>query len=174
MLISDTMCAALNQQIGHEFGASLQYVALAAHFDRLTLPMLAAHYYRQADEERSHALRFVHYIVETGGRVEVPAVPAPKSRFDTAEEAAKAALDHEMGVTKQIAALVDLAVKEQDRIAENMLQWFLSEQLEEVHSARSLLSVVQRAGEDGLLQVEDYLARRRERSASAPAPESNG
>ena len=78
MLISQEMTAALNQQIGNEFSASLQYVAIAAHFDSESLPELAAHFYRQADEERAHAMRFVKYVLDAGGRVEIPTIPTSK------------------------------------------------------------------------------------------------
>ena len=159
MLISDKMNAAINEQIGREFAASLQYVAIAAYFDADSLPALAAHFYRQADEERAHAMRFVNYGVDAGGKVTIPAVPAPKSDFASAEEAVKLSLDWEFAVTKQINALADLAVKETDHITHNFLQWFVTEQLEEVSSMETLLSIVRRAGSDGLLFVEDYLAR---------------
>ena len=102
MLISNPMNAALNQQIGYEFGASLQYVAIAAHFDSESLPELARHYYRQAEEERGHAMRIVKFVVDAGGRVEVPTIPAPQSRFGTTEEAVKKALEGEITVTQEI------------------------------------------------------------------------
>ena len=159
MLISDPMNAALNAQIGHEFGASLQYVAIAAYFDRDNLPELAAHFYRQADEEWMHAMKFVNYAVDTGGKVVIPTIPAPQSEFKTADEAVQLSLNWEMTVTQQINGLVDLAVKERDHTTENFLQWFVTEQLEEVSSMDRLLSIVRRAGETGLLFVEDYLAR---------------
>ena len=47
---------------------------------------------------------------------------------------------------------------ENDYITINFLQWFLTEQLEEVSSMDNLLKIVQR-GADNLLQVEEYLAR---------------
>lgn len=159
MLISQQMNTAINEQIGREFGASLQYVAIAAHFDSESLPQLAKHFYRQAEEEREHAMRFVRYVLDAGGRVVIPAVAAPKSRFSSAEEAVKLSLEGEEGVTKQIGALVNLALKEADHTTENSLQWFVAEQLEEVSSMERLLSIVRRAGEGGLLFVEDYLAR---------------
>jgi len=158
MLISEKMNAALNEQVGHEFGASLQYVAIAAYFDSDNLPELAAHFYRQAEEERDHAMRFVNYVVDAGGKVALPAVPAPKSGFASAEEAVKLSVDWELTVTKQINALVDLAIKETDHTTQNFLQWFVTEQLEEVSSMERLLSMIRRAGSN-LLFVEDYLAR---------------
>ncbi len=158
MLISDKMNAALNEQIGHEFGASLQYVAIAAYFDSDNLPELAAHFYQQADEERMHAMRFVNYVVDAGGKVALPAIPAPKGGFASAEEAVQLSVEWEVTVTKQINGLVDLAVKEADHITENFLHWFVTEQLEEVSSMERLLSLIRRAGAN-LLFVEDYLAR---------------
>src|SRR5687768_11390894 len=87
MLISADVNTALNEQIGHEFAASVQYVAIAAHFECEGLPQLARHFYRQAVEERDHAMRFVKYIVDADGRVEIPAIPAPRARFASAEDA---------------------------------------------------------------------------------------
>src|SRR5262245_47831556 len=78
MLISETLEAALNRQIGREMGASLQYLAIAAHFDRQSLKQLARFFYRQADEERAHALKFLHFVVDAGGTVTLPAIAAPK------------------------------------------------------------------------------------------------
>jgi ferritin len=159
MLISKKINDAINQQIGNEFGASLQYVAIAAHFDNEALPVLAAHFYRQAAEERDHAMKFVKFVVETGGQVLIPAVAAPKAKFKSAEEAVKLSLDWEVEVTHQIHKLVELAKKESNYTTDNFLQWFVEEQLEEVSSMDNLLKVIQRAGESGLLRVEEHLAR---------------
>jgi hypothetical protein len=70
MLISGEMNAAINEQIGYEFAAMLQSVAIATYFDGEELPMLVGHFYRQAEEERAHALRFVTYVVDAGGAVQ--------------------------------------------------------------------------------------------------------
>jgi len=159
MLISQKMNTAINEQVGREFGAFFQYIAIAASFDAQSLPRLAKHFYRQADEERDHAMRFVHYVVEAGGSAALPAVAAPKGVFASAEEVVKLSLDWEEEVTRQIHNLVTLAVTERDYTTQNFLQWFVDEQLEEVSSMSALLSVVRRAGEGHLLLVEQYLAR---------------
>ncbi len=158
MLISKKLNATINEQVGHEFSAMLQYVAIATYFDGEALPRLAAHFYRQADEERQHAMRLVHYLVEAGGTVTIPATPGAKSGFKSAEEAVKLSLDQELTVTRQINALMDQAIKENDHAAQIMLNWFVTEQIEEVSSMDSLLRMVQRAGESGLLFVEQFLA----------------
>jgi ferritin len=159
MIISAKMAKAINEQIGREFGASLQYVAIATHFDSESLPRLAKHFYGQAEEEREHAMRFVKYLVDAGAKVAIPNVDGPKSEFATAEECVKLSLRWEEAVTKQIHALMDLAVKESDHTTQQTLQWFVEEQLEEISSMDRLLSVVRRAGEGQLLLVEDFLAR---------------
>jgi len=158
MLISKELEDAMNAQIGAEFGASLQYINIATYFDADSLPQLAAFFYRQAEEETMHAMKFAHYIVEAGGQVRVPAVDKPKYDFQSAREAAQAALNWEVEVTRQINALMDLAIKQNDHIGQEFLRWFVSEQLEEVSTMDTLLTVVGRAG-DNMLWVEDYLAR---------------
>jgi ferritin len=158
MVISEDMNAALNEQIGHEFGAMLQYVGIATYFDGEGLPRLAQHFYRQAEEERAHAMRFVHYIVEAGGTVAIPAIPESKSKFKSAEKAVQLSLDQEKTVTQQINTLMDQAIAANDHATRGMLEWFVAEQLEEVSSMETLLRMVQRAGESGLLFVEASLA----------------
>jgi bacterioferritin B len=167
MLISQKMNAAINEQIGNEFAASLQYVAIASHFAGEGLSELATKFYRQADEERDHAMRFVRYVVDAGGKVAIPAIPAPKAQFKSVEEAVRLSLEWEQTVTKQVNGLVQLAIKESDYIAQNFLGWFVNEQLEEVSSMDNLLKVVQRAGDKNLLYVESYLARHQGPAAEA-------
>jgi bacterioferritin B len=164
MLLSRAMNEQINAQIGHEFGASMQYVNIAGYFDGAALPVLSAHFLKQADEERQHAMKFVGYVLDAGGTVAVPAIPAPRAEFASAEEAVALALEWELTVTKQISALLDRASSERDYVAHDFLGWFAREQLEEVSSMETLLKMIQRAGEPGLLQVENALAQGRMRA----------
>ena len=149
---------ALNEQIGHEFAASQQYVAIAAYYDAETLPQLAAFFYRQAVEERNHAMMIVQFVLDSDLQVTIPGVEAPRTDFGDATEPVSLALEQEKRVTEQIVALVALAREEGHLVGEQFLHWFLQEQREEVSSMSDLLATVQRAG-DNLLLVEDYLAR---------------
>lgn len=158
MLISKTVNKAINQQIGNELGAFLQYVSIASYFAHEGLLELSAFFHQQADEEREHGMRFVRYVVDCGGRVEIPAIAAPKNVFQNVVEAVDLSLKWETEVTGQINQLVELAVKENDHITQNFLQWFLREQLEETSTMDTLLKVAQRAG-DSVLLVEDFVAR---------------
>lgn len=170
-IASETLVKALNQQIANEMGASLQYVVTAAYFDSETLPELAKFFYLQGEEEREHAMKFVRFVVDVGGRVDIPAVPAPRARFGSAEEAVGLALEWEQQVTQQIYGLVEIANADGNHIARRFLDWFVDEQLEEMSTMSGLLQVVKRAGKDRLIFVEDYLARRG-RPHAAAGPES--
>jgi ferritin len=150
---------ALNAQIANEFGASQQYVAIAAWYDAETLPQLAAHFYRQAVEERNHAMMLVQYLLDAGERVVIPGVEAPTNEFADPVAPVALALAQEQRVTEQISALVELAREERNRIGEQFLQWFLKEQLEEMSSMSALLRTVERANAVNILLAEDYLAR---------------
>lgn len=169
-LASEKLIAAFNAQIGHEMGASLQYISIAAYFDSEALPQLAQFYYRQSEEEREHAMKFVKFVLDVGGSVQIPDVPAPKSGFGSAEKAVVLSLESEERVTQQIYELVEIAKEERNHIAQQFLHWFVEEQLEEVGTMTSLLQVVRRAGPEGLLHVEDYLARNKSPLDSAAAP----
>jgi ferritin len=160
--------AAVNEQIGHEFAASQQYIAIAVYYDSETLPQLAAHFYRQAVEERNHAMILVQYLLDAGESVEIPGVDAPKTQFEDAAAPVALALEQERTVTQQIAALVELARNENDFVGEQFLHWFLQEQREEVASMSELLAVVKRASESNILLVEDYLARNAVGDQGAP------
>src|SRR6478735_732496 len=98
MLTIKKVINAINEQIGYEFSASLQYYAIASHFAAEALPQLSQHFFRQAEEEKGHALRFMKYVVDAGGRVAIPAIDAPKSKFKSAEKAVKLSLDQEVKV----------------------------------------------------------------------------
>ena len=157
MLISKALVKAFNQQIGHEFGASMQYLSIAGHFHQRQLKLLAKLFFDQADEEKQHAMKFVKYVFDTKGSLQIPATPAPTATFASADAAVEAALKWEHEVTAQIKGLMDLAIKESDYLASNFLQWFVDEQLEEVVKMDNLLGVIRQAGERNLIMVEAYL-----------------
>jgi bacterioferritin B len=150
---------ALNEQVANEFGASQQYVAIAVYYDAETLPQLAAHFYRQALEERNHALMIVQYLLDSNADVVIPGVTAPRTDFADAVAPVALALEQERTVTEQIKALSALAREEDELGGEQFLGWFLKEQREEVSSMSDLLAVVERAAASNLLLAEEYLSR---------------
>ena len=153
-----TFADALNAQVRNEFAASQQYVAVAVYYDSENLPQLAAHFYRQAVEERNHALMMVQYLLDADEAVAIPGVEPPQTGFPGAVAPVALALEQEKKVTDQIVELVKLARSEGELVGEQFLHWFLQEQREEVASMTELLAVVER-GKDNLLQVEEHVAR---------------
>ena len=149
---------ALNEQIAYEFAASQQYIAIAVHYEAESLPQLAAHFYRQAVEERNHAMMMVQYLVDADEPVRIPGVAEPQTAFDNPKAPVALAVEQEKRVTEQIVALVGLAREEGNLVGEQFLHWFLQEQREEVSSMSHLLATLDRAG-DNLLLVEELLAR---------------
>jgi ferritin len=150
---------AVNDQIGYEFGASQQYIAIAVYYDSETLPQLATHFYRQSVEERNHAMMLVQFLLDADQPVKIPGVEAPKTDFKSAVQPVALALEQEKRVTSQITALAALARDEGDLVGEQFLHWFLQEQREEVASMSDLLKLVERATESNLLLAEESLAR---------------
>ena len=148
----------LNEQIGHEFAASQQYLAIAVYYDDETLPRLAAFFYQQALEERNHALMMVQYLLDAGTAAPIPGIAGPRNEFGDVVEPVALALEQERRVTDQINALTAIARQEGDYTSEQFMQWFIKEQIEEVASMNDLLRVVERARDNPLL-AEEYLAR---------------
>jgi len=162
----------LREQVGHEFDAQQQYIAIAVFFDGWDLPQLARHYYRQAIEERNHAMMIVQYMLDRDLPVAIPAGGPVRNDFDDVVTPIALALAQEKQVTEQIEAIFQAARTEGDPLGEQFLLWFLKEQVEEVASASTLLTVAQRAGTN-LFDLENYVAREQtavsEESVDAPA-----
>jgi ferritin len=149
---------ALNEQVAHEFAASQQYVAVAVHYDRQTLPRLAAFFYAQAVEERGHAMKMVQYLMDQDAEVVIPPVAGPRNGFGDIVEPIEVALAQEKVVTEQITRLARIARETGDYQSEQFVQWFLKEQVEEVSTMGDLLTTVRRS-EANPLWVEEFLAR---------------
>jgi bacterioferritin B len=149
---------ALNKQIANEFSASQQYIAAAVYYDAETMPQFASFFYRQAVEERNHAMIMVQYLLDTEQEVRIPAVDGPETRFTDFVGPVSMALEQEKRVTDEINELFGLARENADYQGEQFMQWFIREQIEEVRTMTDLLHVAQRAKDDPL-HGEEYLAR---------------
>ncbi len=172
---AEAFAAQLNEQIGHEFAAHQQYVACAIHYDAETLPQLARFFYRQALEEREHAMMMVQYLLDADAPVVIPGVAAPQSAFSDIVEPVALALAQEKRVTEQINALAATARAEGDYASEQFVQWFIKEQIEEVATMSDLLRVVTRSQSDPMT-IEDYLVREHpaEEASDPTAPRPAG
>ena len=155
---ADTFVTRLNEQIGKEFAAHQQYVAIAVHYDAETLPQLARFFYRQALEERGHAMMMIQYLVDADAEVIVPGVAAPQTAFADIVAPVALALEQEKRVTQQINGLAAAAREAGDFTSEQFTQWFIKEQVEEVATMSDLLRVVERSKDDPM-DIENFMAR---------------
>ncbi len=157
--LSDKMVDELNAQLGRELLAANTYLAMAVHLDARSLKELSAFYYEQAEEERQHAMKFLHYLLQANAHPVIPALAEPKAAFDNIEQIAELSLAYEQDVTRCIHELVDLALQEKDHTTNRFLQWFVEEQLEEEATFNELLDVVRQS--ENLLLVEQYVFRKK-------------
>ncbi|MGW6443606.1 ferritin [Lentzea sp. NPDC055074] len=165
----------LRTQVGNEFSASQQYIALAVWFDNEDLPRLASHFYKQALEERNHAMMIVQFLMDNDIPVAIPGVAAPLTEFKSPRDLVALALTQEQQVTDQIIALAKAAREEGDYIGEQFMQWFLKEQVEEVSSMKTLLTIMDRA-DGNMFYVETFLTRESvgDEGADSGAPTAAG
>jgi ferritin len=166
---------ALNEQVAAEFGASHQYVAVAVHYEAHTLPQLAGFFYRQAVEERGHALMMIKYLLDTSAPVRLSEIAAPEQDFADHIAPIKLALEQERAVSGQISQLFEIARAEGDYLSEQFVQWFLKEQVEEEATMSELLEVAERV-RDLPMTLEEYIAREKpgQVAADPSAPEAAG
>src|SRR4029450_5885491 len=162
---------ALNEQVANEFAASHQYVAIAAHYESQTLPQLAGFFYRQAVEERGHAMMMIKYLLDTDAPVGLREVAAPETSFADHISPIRLALDQEKTVSGQISELFKVARDEGDYLSEQFVQWFLKEQVEEVATMTELLDVAERV-RDLPMTLEEDIARAHPGGAGDHGPSS--
>ncbi len=130
---------AINDQIKKEASSSQFYLAMASWSENNGLNGTAKFLYAQSDEERFHMLKLVKFVNERGGRAIIPSIEQPPIEFDNLTKIFELLLEHEIMVTESINELVDICLQEKDYSTHNFVQWYVSEQLEEEASARSIL-----------------------------------
>jgi len=162
-MIGKAVQDAMNEQINKELYSSYLYLSMAAYFENKNLPGFANWMRAQADEEREHAMKFYDFILETGGRVQLKAIEAPKTDWGSNLEVAEEVAAHEAKVTASIYSLYELALKEKDYPAQVMLQWFITEQVEEEKNAVEIVASLKmiEARETAVLQLDHRLSKRR-------------
>ena len=155
---SDAFIQKMNDQIGHEFSAEQQYIAIAVHYDAQSLPRLASLFYKQAVEERNHALMMVKYLLDRDAAVKIPGIAEPRNDFGDVTEAIALSLEQEKRVGDEIEALAQTARDEKDYYSEQFMFWFLKEQVEEVAKMSTLLQVAERERTNPS-RIEDFIVR---------------
>lgn len=162
-MIGKKLEKALNEQIREELGSAYLYLAMAAHFAAEGWDGMAGWMRIQAQEEQGHAMRIFDHLVERGGRVRLHSLAEPEASWASPLAAFQAAYRHEQHITACIAALVELAQDEKDHAAAAMLQWFVTEQVEEEDQAIRAVQLLERVGSEGrgLVIADRELGQRR-------------
>lgn len=169
-MISQELNDAMNEQMKNEFFSAYLYMAMAGYFESEDLPGFASWMRAQALEEMTHGERFFRFLCDAQGRTHLQPIEEPKNDFASPLEAFQYGLEHERFVTERINKLMDMARDQSNHAAQIMLQWFVSEQVEEESSFSLIVRKLERIGDDGrgLLMLDDELGAR---AFSAPAEE---
>jgi ferritin len=168
-MLSEKVLKALNDQITKEFHSAYLYMAMSAYFEGENLPGFAKWMRLQAQEESCHALIFFNHVCERGGKVVLGAIEGPPAKFKSPQDVLEKTLAHEQFITDSINKLMDLAIKESDHATRVMLQWFVTEQVEEEAHAGEVLGRVKlmKGGGHGLFMMDRGMGAR---TFAVPSP----
>lgn len=161
-MITKTMEKAINDQINKELYSAFLYLAMAQSMEQMNFKGAASWLFKQYKEELTHAEKFIKYLNEMSAHVELEAIEKPKTEWASMHEAFKGAYEHEKFVTDSIHKLMQLAVSEEDYPTQNMLQWFVKEQIEEEEQTLYISNLLEMVKEQtpGLLQIDHTLEKR--------------
>jgi ferritin len=161
-MLKEKMIEALNKQINEEFYSSYLYLSMSAYFDNIGLKGFANWMRIQAMEERDHAMKLFDYLLSQGAEVKLMEIKEPQHKWDGVKDAIGEALKHEQHITQCINNLVDIAEELKDRATNNLLQWYIDEQVEEEENAREILDKLELIGDSkqALFMLDKDLAQR--------------
>ena len=162
-MISDKMAAKINDQIKHELYSGHLYLSMAAYCSSIDMDGFANFFIVQEQEERSHAMKFYHYIVEQDKDVKIYGLDQPKQDFKSLEEVIEMAWKHEQHVTKLLNDIMHLAVEEKDYATQSLMNWYIDEQVEEEASMLGILKKIRMVGEKGhgIFMLDAHLKERK-------------
>lgn len=170
MMISEKVAQRLNEQVQHEHFSSYLYLGMAYQLENMSFRVFAQWFFAQAQEERTHAEKIANYLLEQGAEVTLESIEKPRSDFKSVREIVEASLEHELLITREIHEINKMARDENDPATEVFIQWFVSEQVEEVNSVKEVLDIVKMADTPGqLLVLEDRVAKMVAQRQAAPA-----
>ena len=147
-MIKEKMEKSLNLQLNQELYAFYLYLSMSAYFDSLNLNGFSSWMRFQAEEEKTHALKFYDYILQANAKVDLQNIEAPKKTWKSSLDVFQDTYNHEKKVTESIYEIVDLAISEKDHATHNFLQWFVSEQVEEEATALKILEKIKFIGDN--------------------------
>jgi ferritin len=162
MSLTPELETAFNAQITMEYGAAYSYLGMSAWLEKQGLPGMAGWMRAQSDEETTHGLKFLQFVLDRGGKVNLGQIDAPSTDFDAPIDVFRASLAQEKGVTASINAMYALAVESKDFASMPLLDWFVAEQVEEEASVQQIIDDLERGGDSGhtVLMLDRELGQR--------------
>ncbi|GAB3896739.1 ferritin [Spirosoma agri] len=152
--IKESVELALNQQIQMEMVSSSKYLAMAGWCDRNGLDHSAGFFYKQSEEERKHGMKIFHYLCDQGAMAFSPEVPAVGQEFDSLRAVFETALEQEIAVTDSINRIIGVCRRESDYATEELMKWYVREQMEEEYIARRCLDLFDQIPADQLYYLD--------------------
>jgi ferritin len=161
-LLKEEIQKVLNKQLNSELYSAYLYLSMSSYFESISLSGFANWMRVQAQEELTHAMKFYDYLVERDGRVKLTSIESPPTDWNSPLEAFEHTYKHEQKVTSLINNLVNLTLSEKDYATNNMLQWFIAEQVEEESSVNAVLQRLKLVGNERkeLFMIDRDLAQR--------------
>ncbi len=158
-MIKSAIETALNDQIMREEHSSRIYLSMAIWCEVNGYPGAAAFLYRQADEERMHQLKLVHYINDRGGKAMLKPLELPNADYNSLLEVFEEVMKHEQYITASINDIYEITLKEKDYTTGNFLQWYINEQIEEESTMSTILDKISLVGKDkaGMFHIDKEL-----------------
>ena len=150
MKLEKNVLKAMNEQVNKELFSSYLYLSMSAYCESEGFPGCAKWLKVQSDEENSHGMKLYHFIHERGGRVELEAIDKPKIDFKNISQLFTQVLEHEQKVSASITALYETAMKAHDYPTQIMLQWFITEQVEEEKNANEIIDLLKKVGDSSV------------------------
>jgi ferritin len=161
-MLNRNLEAAINDQIKHELYSAYLYLSMSAWAESNNMPGAAKWLGKQAQEEQEHALKFYGYVHDRGGKVTLQAIPQPPAEWTSMLDVFEQVKEHEAKVSGLIHRLYEISLKENDYASQVMLQWFVTEQVEEEKSAATIVDALRHVGTQGaaLFMVDRWLGER--------------
>lgn len=166
---------ALQQHINEEFYSAYLYLSMSGYFEHNDLPGFAHWMFAQYREEVAHAVKSYRYLLDRGGKVALQAIAQPPSEWNSPLHVFEETLKHEEGVTERINKLVDLAISQSDHATNNLLQWYVTEQVEEESTVSTIMAQLRRieGSKDGLFLMDKELGTRAVQETTPRGPASS-
>ncbi len=161
-MISQRMEEAINKQINAEMYSAYLYLSMAQYFESIGLKGFSNWMNVQFQEEQYHAMKFIDYINERGGRVKLTPIEGPKIEWNSPLDVMEDTYKHEQKVTSMINNLMNLAIEEKDHASNNFLQWYVAEQVEEESNDTDIIDKLKIVGDkgNGIFMLDNELSAR--------------